>query len=268
MPPGADTVRRLSTGMCQIAIGCRRHTNASVRSLKEPARDSVLTAGPGVVTSMSLADQLPKRFGVRRGFAIALDGAVSQQADVLVIDHLNNAPIHPKYSVDTNSEDTRWPGTGGGGACSTPWTRATCPARTSLRRLRSQDSTADLSARRAPVPSCRHFADGPGLLGFSLRTSAIWFVFISPAVLGRTADATRPLLPFSVAGHAHAHHDGHLRRRQLGLLPDLARRYQRVNNGRALALRANRARCAPRDVPSKCLEADDRRRPVPSWHRG
>ena len=45
-----------------------------------------------------LADHLPKRFGVRRGFAISLDDGVSRQADVLVVDHLNNAPIHPTAS--------------------------------------------------------------------------------------------------------------------------------------------------------------------------
>jgi len=45
-----------------------------------------------------LADHLPKRFGVRRGFAISLDDGVSRQADVLVVDHVNNAPIHPTAS--------------------------------------------------------------------------------------------------------------------------------------------------------------------------
>ena len=45
-----------------------------------------------------LADHLPKRFGVRHGFAISLDDGVSKQADVLVVDHLNNAPLHPTAS--------------------------------------------------------------------------------------------------------------------------------------------------------------------------
>ena len=45
-----------------------------------------------------LADHLPKRFGVRRGFAVSPDDVVSKQADVLVVDHLDNALIHPTAS--------------------------------------------------------------------------------------------------------------------------------------------------------------------------
>ena len=45
-----------------------------------------------------LENHLPKRFGVRHGFAISLDDGVSKQADILVVDHLNNAPLHPGAS--------------------------------------------------------------------------------------------------------------------------------------------------------------------------
>ena len=45
-----------------------------------------------------LRDHLPTRFGVRHGFAMSLDDGVSKQADVLVVDHLSNAPLHPRAS--------------------------------------------------------------------------------------------------------------------------------------------------------------------------
>ena len=50
-----------------------------------------------------LENHLPKRFGVRCGFAISSDGWASQQADVLVVDKDNNAPLHP------NSSHELWP---------------------------------------------------------------------------------------------------------------------------------------------------------------
>ena len=45
-----------------------------------------------------LEDHLPRRFGVRYGFAISSDGLVSNQADVLIVDQDNNAPLHPGSS--------------------------------------------------------------------------------------------------------------------------------------------------------------------------
>ena len=45
-----------------------------------------------------LTDHLAKRFGVRQGFAISLDGWMSNQADILVVDHENNAPLHARES--------------------------------------------------------------------------------------------------------------------------------------------------------------------------
>ena len=45
-----------------------------------------------------LENHLPRRFGVRSGFAISSDGWVSNQADVLVVDQDNNAPLHPDSS--------------------------------------------------------------------------------------------------------------------------------------------------------------------------
>ena len=41
-----------------------------------------------------LKSHLPEKFGVRCGFAISSDGGVSKQADVLVVDKDNNAPLH------------------------------------------------------------------------------------------------------------------------------------------------------------------------------
>ncbi|MCY3813108.1 MAG: hypothetical protein OXH15_15025 [Gammaproteobacteria bacterium] len=41
---------------------------------------------------------LPKKFDVRRGFAVSSDGWASKQADVLVVDQDNNAPLHPASS--------------------------------------------------------------------------------------------------------------------------------------------------------------------------
>ena len=42
-----------------------------------------------------LKEHLPKRFGVRRGFAISLDEVFSNQADILIVDDQNNAPLYP-----------------------------------------------------------------------------------------------------------------------------------------------------------------------------
>ena len=45
-----------------------------------------------------LEDHLPKRFGVRCGFAISSDGWISNQTDVLIVDQENNAPLHRESS--------------------------------------------------------------------------------------------------------------------------------------------------------------------------
>ena len=42
-----------------------------------------------------LQGHLPKRFGVSTGFAISTDGMFSSEADLLVVDHQNNAPLYP-----------------------------------------------------------------------------------------------------------------------------------------------------------------------------
>ena len=41
-----------------------------------------------------LEDHLPKRFGISSGMVISHDGAFSNQADLVVVDALNNAPLH------------------------------------------------------------------------------------------------------------------------------------------------------------------------------
>lgn len=42
-----------------------------------------------------LQGHLPKRFGVSTGFAISTEGMFSCEADLLVVDHQNNAPLYP-----------------------------------------------------------------------------------------------------------------------------------------------------------------------------
>jgi hypothetical protein len=41
-----------------------------------------------------LTQQLPKRFGVDTGLLISREGQVSKQADLIIVDMLNNAPLH------------------------------------------------------------------------------------------------------------------------------------------------------------------------------
>lgn len=41
-----------------------------------------------------LTQQLPKRFGVDTGILISREGEVSNQADLIIVDTLNNAPLH------------------------------------------------------------------------------------------------------------------------------------------------------------------------------
>ena len=44
-----------------------------------------------------LVDHLPKRFGVDTGFVISRDGGISNQADLVVVDKENNAPLYGDY---------------------------------------------------------------------------------------------------------------------------------------------------------------------------
>lgn len=41
-----------------------------------------------------LTDHLPERFGVGTGLVVSSDGVFSNQADLVVVDRLNNAPLH------------------------------------------------------------------------------------------------------------------------------------------------------------------------------
>jgi len=47
---------------------------------------------------MFLANHLPRRFGVATGMVISSDGPLSNQADLLIVDSLNNAPLYPTAS--------------------------------------------------------------------------------------------------------------------------------------------------------------------------
>ena len=53
---------------------------------------------------------------------------------------------------------------------------------------------------------------------------------------GRAADPPRALLPFPIAGEAHAHERGHLGLRELRPLPHFARRYGSMDDGAPFAL--------------------------------
>ena len=44
-----------------------------------------------------LEDHLPSRFGVDTGFVFSSDGRFSKQADLLIVDKENNAPLHSSY---------------------------------------------------------------------------------------------------------------------------------------------------------------------------
>ena len=50
-----------------------------------------------------LTGHLPKRFGVSTGLVISHDGLFSNQADLVVVDDQNNAPLHPQ------SRNKLWP---------------------------------------------------------------------------------------------------------------------------------------------------------------
>ena len=43
-----------------------------------------------------LKDSLPKRFGVRTGLIISPEEKLSKQADFVIVDKQNNAPIYPE----------------------------------------------------------------------------------------------------------------------------------------------------------------------------
>ena len=49
------------------------------------------------LVSEFLRQHLPSRFGVDTGFVISTDGQFSNQADLLVVDKENNAPLYPNY---------------------------------------------------------------------------------------------------------------------------------------------------------------------------
>ena len=50
-----------------------------------------------------LKEHLPKRFGVSTGLIISHDGMFSNQADLVIVDNQNNAPLHPE------SRNKLWP---------------------------------------------------------------------------------------------------------------------------------------------------------------
>jgi hypothetical protein len=76
-----DAVRQM-----QIKSAAVRRDFATHRQSGGQNRESILDD--------FLEQHLPKRFGVSTGLVISHEGAFSNQADLLIVDHLNNSPYH------------------------------------------------------------------------------------------------------------------------------------------------------------------------------
>lgn len=55
------------------------------------------------LVSQFLREHLPQRFGISSGLIFSSEGLFSNQANVIVVDHLNNAPLH------ASSRNNLWP---------------------------------------------------------------------------------------------------------------------------------------------------------------
>ncbi|MBE5315170.1 MAG: hypothetical protein H4O13_07185 [Xanthomonadales bacterium] len=55
------------------------------------------------LVSQFLREHLPQKLGISSGLIFSSEGLFSNQADVIVVDHLNNAPLH------ATSRNTLWP---------------------------------------------------------------------------------------------------------------------------------------------------------------
>ena len=81
--------------MADVAVEMRRKSDEIRRDFAHHR----LSAGENRedLVRQFLRDHLPDRFGVDTGFVISMDGQFSNQADLLVVDKMNNAPLYPNY---------------------------------------------------------------------------------------------------------------------------------------------------------------------------
>ena len=86
----ADIGREMSRKSKSIRRDFRKHSLSSGENLEDIVRDF-------------LTHHLPKRFGIKSGLVISHDDTFSNQADLLIVDEQNNAPLYP------DSENQIWP---------------------------------------------------------------------------------------------------------------------------------------------------------------
>jgi hypothetical protein len=91
----------LSTYLADVALEMRAQS-AGIRRDFAAHRPSAGSNREEVVERF-LANHLPKRFGVSTGLVISADGEFSNQADLVVVDDYNNAPLYP------NARNKLWP---------------------------------------------------------------------------------------------------------------------------------------------------------------
>jgi hypothetical protein len=73
-----------------------REMRAKSASIRRDFNSHRLCAGENRedLVEVFLTDHLPRKFGVRSGMVISHDGAFSNQADLVVVDALNNSPLY------------------------------------------------------------------------------------------------------------------------------------------------------------------------------
>lgn len=86
----ADIGREMSRKSESIRRDFRKHNLSSGENLEDIVRDFLI-------------HHLPKRFGIKSGLVISHDDKFSNQADLLIVDEQNNAPLYPDL------ENQIWP---------------------------------------------------------------------------------------------------------------------------------------------------------------
>ena len=86
----ADIGQEMSRKSKSIRRDFRTHSLSSGENLEDVVRDFLI-------------HHLPKRFGVKSGLVISHDDVFSNQADLLIVDEQNNAPLYPDL------ENQIWP---------------------------------------------------------------------------------------------------------------------------------------------------------------
>ncbi len=85
-----DYLSDIANEMRRKSVSIRRDFRTHHASAGENREDAV---------KKFLAEHLPKRFGVSAGLVLSPEGTFSKQADILIVDALNNAPL---YGAATN----------------------------------------------------------------------------------------------------------------------------------------------------------------------